>query len=450
MIVLLTIAIISFLSNYFINRQFSEYIARQQELRVEVIKTSLSQQFNQLEGQWNLDYIYSIGMYSLYEGYIIKVYDEKKQILWDAQSHDMNLCQQIINEVSERMRIQYPQLHGEFTFSDYQLEQGGTKVGSVSIGYYGPFFLDDNEFWFLNALNLILISVGAISLAISLIVGHMLAKRLSNPIYKTVEATKLIADGNYEVRIEEGTNIKELNILENSINHLAVSLNYLENIRKQLTEDVAHELRTPITILQTHLEAMIEGVWQPTSERLQSCNEETIRIGKLVNDLEQLAKFEKDNLNLNKIKINLYELINKIVGIYEGEINNKNLTVNVIGKDIIILADQDRINQVVINLLSNAVKYSKEEGEIEFRLFETETSLGFEICDKGNGIPKKELPFIFERFYRADKSRNRLTGGSGIGLTIVKSIVEAHGGNIKVESKINQGSCFVVTLPKSP
>ncbi|HWT73526.1 MAG TPA: ATP-binding protein [Mobilitalea sp.] len=447
-VVLLTIAIISFLANYFINQQFTAYIAKQQELKAQIITTSISEQYTAFTNQWNLDYIHAIGMSSLYEGYIIKVYDKDDNILWDAQSHDMNLCNRIMNEISERMKVKYPQLDGEFKATDYPLVQEDKAVGHVSISYFGPFFLNDNDFKFLHSLNTILLSVGFVSLLVSLIVGHMMAKRISLPILKTVEITKQIADGRYEARLEEGSNTKELVLLEDSINHLAVSLETLEKLRKQLTEDVAHELRTPITILQSYLEAMTEGVWDASPERLQSCYEEVIRIGKLVGDLESLAKLEGENLKLNKQRMDLYAVIDRTVQSFSAETADKGLQVALLGPHTELLADQDRIKQVIVNLFTNAVKYSKEGSSINIEVFETKDIAGFHISDTGIGISKEELPYIFERFYRADKSRNRSTGGTGIGLTIVKSIVEAHGGRVSVDSKLNEGSTFTVTLPK--
>ena len=454
-IVLLTIVIISVLSNYFINREFTDYISRQQELKTQIITTSISQQYSQDTKEWNLDYIHAVGMSSLYEGYIIKVYDENSKILWDAQSHDMKLCNQIMDEISERMRIQYPQLGGEFTSKTHQLEQNGTIVGSVSISYFGPFFLNDNEFQFLRSLNIVLFGVGAIALILSLFIGQMLAKRISHPILKTVEVTKQISDGNYAARLKEESDTKELKLLEGSINHLAESLETLERLRKQLTEDVAHELRTPITILQSYLEAMAEGVWEPNNERLVSCYEEVVRIGRLVGDLENLARLEGQNLKLDKQKVDLHAIIQQVCGSFEAERMNKRLQIEITGPHPVVSADESRIKQVVVNLLSNAIKYSKEDdlssmhrGIISIELFETSDSAGFRIRDTGIGIPEKELPYVFERFYRADKSRNRLTGGSGIGLTIVKSIVQAHGGQVTVKSKLGEGSTFMVMLPK--
>lgn len=447
-VVLLTIAIISFLSNIFINRQFTEYITKQQDLKAQVITSSISQQYSIFPSQWDMNYVSTIGMISLYEGYIIKVYDKDNNMIWDAQSHDMNLCNKIMNDISTSMKVEYPQLRGEFTATDYPLVKDGVTVGYISISSFGPFFLNENDYKFLHSLNTILPCIGFVSLLVSIIVGHKLAKRISQPILKTVEITKQIANGRYEVRLEETSSTKELNLLEESINHLAVSLETLEKLRKQLTEDVAHELRTPITILQSYLEAMTDGIWEASPERLQSCYEEVIRVGKLVGDLESLAKLEGENLKLNKQRMDLRSVIDKIVQSFDAEIENKKLVVTIHGSHMEFLADHDRMKQVIVNLFTNAIKYSKEGCNINFELFETRDTIGFHIMDNGIGITKEELPYIFERFYRADKSRNRSTGGTGIGLTIVKSIVEAHGGRVSVESVLNEGTKFTVTLPK--
>lgn len=447
-LILISVTVISLLSNDLINKQFTVYIKRQQELRTQVITATLSEQYVRLSKKWDMDYIHTIGMLSLYEGYILKVYDKDHQILWDAQSHDMALCDRIMEDISERMRIKYPGMEGEFQSASYPLTQSGIKIGSVSISYFGPFFLSENDFKFLEALNKVLIGVGLTSLFLSIFVGGILARRISRPILNTVDAAKEIADGNYGVRLTEETDTSELKLLMESINHLATSLDTLERLRRQLTEDVAHELRTPITIIQSHIEAIMEGVWEPTPDRLQSCYDETVRIGKLVKDLEQLAKLESNNLKLCKSKVQLIDLLNKTKLVFEGELQNKNLSVMVEGPNLEISVDPDRLQQVFINLMSNAVKYSKENGRILMETFEGEGIVGILIKDNGKGIPKEELPYIFERFYRADKSRNRMTGGAGIGLTIVKSIVEAHGGKVKVSSTLNEGSTFTVILPK--
>jgi signal transduction histidine kinase len=448
MVVLLTVALLSFLSNYLIQNQFREYVAKQQQNTAAQIVENISAQYDAAGESWNTDLIHAIGMYALYDGYIVKVYDRDGAPLWDAETCDMRLCGQIMDDISRRMAVEYPAVNGEFTTEVFPLLLGLNRIGTVSIACFGPFFLSEDDSLFLDALNRILPGIAVFSLLISAAAGVFLARRLSGPILKTVGMTRDIADGKYSTRIREGTGTAELDQLIGSINHLAGSLEKQERLRRQLTADVAHELRTPLTTVQTHMEAMLEGVWAPTAERLESCYDEMNRLGTLVNDLENLAKVESDNLKLHKTKTGLRELTGRALGNYEKEFADRRLCVEVTGTCSDICADRDRLSQVLINLISNAVKYTPDGGKISITLSDAKGEVIFRIRDTGVGIPEEELPYIFERFYRADKSRNRNTGGSGIGLAIVRSIVTAHGGRVDVESRPGAGSCFTVALPK--
>jgi signal transduction histidine kinase len=448
MMVLFTVLLISFLSNIFINLKFKDYISEQQKQKTKEIVSSLSQQYNIKLDSWNVNFIHTIGMYALYDGYIIRVYDVEGESVWDAEKHDMTLCMQVMADISQRMKEKYPKINGEFISQNYNLVQSGKIVGSVSISYFGPYFLSENDFQFISALNTILISIGIFSFILSILIGWMMARRISKPISKTVDIAKEISAGNYSIGFEDITKTKELDELILSINHLAKSLKDQEELRKQLTADVSHELRTPLTTVATHLEAMIEGVWEPTQCRLQSCYEEVNGITTLVRDLEQLAKAESNKLKLNKTSFDLMNIINNIINFFEIEIKNKNLKVTIDGDLGSVVADKDRIIQVIRNLLSNAIKYTLDHGHVKIKIIDTEKSVIFTVEDDGIGISEEDIPFVFERFYRADKSRNRKTGGTGIGLAIVKSIVSAHGGKVEVKSKVNYGSSFKVTLPR--
>jgi len=449
LIMLLTVASISFLSNILIEKEFTNYLTIQQEKRTQEITDSLSRQYDLNTKTWDADFVHTIGMYALYDGYIVKVYDLQNQTIWDAETCDMSLCTQVMDDISHRMDTKYPQMNGEFMSKTISIMKDGEVIGTAHISYFGPYFLSADDFQFLYALNTILIGIGLFSLIFSVIVGTILAKRLSSPILNTVTVTKQISDGDYDVRIAEGSNTRELNELIVAVNHLADSLGKQESLRKQLTSDVAHELRTPLTSIGTHIEAMIEGIWEPTNERLQSCHDEILRIGKIIQDLENLAKVESDNLKLDKTQINPTELSEKAVGNFGVDINKKMLNVLISGDSSAIYADQNRISQVLINLVSNAVKYTPENGTIKIHISEDKQFVQVSVSDNGIGIPKDELQYVFERFYRADKSRNRMTGGSGIGLAIVKSIVTAHGGMVEAESQLNEGSCFTIILPKN-
>ena len=447
-IALITVAVISLLSNLFINIEFEKYVKEQQKVRSEDIVANLSRQYNSLTGQWDMGYIHGAGMFALYEGYVIRLSDKDGAVVWDAENHDMSLCNQIMNDITKRMEEKRPNLQGGITTQEYDLMQNGQTVGKVAIRSYGPYFLSENDFRFLNTLNLLLFIIGILSMVGSLLAGGILAKRITRPITKTAHIATQIAEGNYRIRFGGRVKIRELDELVTAVNHMAVSLDTQESLRKRLTTDVAHELRTPLTAISSHLEAMLEGVWQPTPARLQSCYEEIGRISGLIADLEKLAQVENENLTLHKIPLDLLELAHTVSGNFESESAKKRITLCVYGESSTVAADMDRLYQVITNLLSNAIKYTPENGQVQITVKDMPESGILTVTDNGIGIPKDELPLIFERFYRTDKSRNRKTGGAGIGLTIAKAIVIAHNGKIEAESEAGQGSCFTVTLPK--
>ena len=448
LVVAVTVFLISILADLLVNERFKSYLKVQQIEKTNEIVSNISRQYNSFTNEWNKDFIHTIGMYFLYDGYIIKIYDNNDSMVWDAEVHDMSLCNEVMSDIAERMRTKYPKHDGHVTLKEYQLNQNGIPIGTVTISYYGPFFLDENDFNFINAFNAIILSVGGISLVISVVIGWLMAKRISKPITDAINITHKISEGNYEIRFTEQPKLIELNDLANSIHQLEDSLKNQEVLRKQLTADVAHELRTPLATLSTHLEAMMEGIWEPSRERLHSCYEEIQRISKLVFDLENLAKVESQVLKLNKTSVDLYSIVATICAGFEIEAKNKKITLTIKGNSCYATVDEDRIKQVIYNLLSNAVKYTQEGGQITIQVKDNQDCVNIIVEDNGIGIPKEELRFIFERFYRADKSRNRKTGGAGIGLAIVKSIVQAHGGITLVKSEIDKGSQFIVTLPK--
>lgn len=438
--------LISALVYVIVNRQFEAYTENQVNIRSESIVANIGHQYNAATATWNLDYLHAAGMYALYDGYILTVYDASGQIVWDAESHDMTLCEQIMEDISARMR-QWKN-NGGFVSKTYDLTQDEQVIGSISVRYYGPYFFSENDVRFIDTLHTVLFLIGLLSLFFALLAGHLLARRIARPVTEAAAIAKQIANGDYEVQWKHEIKTGELNQLISAINELAAQLGKQETLRRQLTANVSHELRTPLAAIGSHLEAMVEGVWEMTPERLKSCHEEVERLSHLVSDLECLAKVEGDNLKLNKTPVNLLEIADSAVATLDTAAAKKSILLAVAGIPTHVPADKDRIRQVLINLLSNAIKYTPSGGHIRVEVKDTPFQGILIVEDDGTGIAEEELPFIFERFYRTDKSRNRKTGGAGIGLAIVKSIVMSHGGTVTAESRENQGSRFTVSLPK--
>ena len=441
------LSLIGFSANILLESQFKNYIINQQNNKNAEIVTLINQQYGTDNG-WNRQVIESIGLNALEQGMIVKVRDNNNNVIWDATLHNNGLCTQMLSHMEQNMNSRYHNFNGQYVENKYPVVKDSQNVGSIEIGYYGPFYFTDNDLSFINTLNRALFAVGAILLIFALALGTYMAKRLSKPISSAINAADQISKGFFGDRIHEKSSTKEIILLTGTINNLAETLDRQDNLRKRMTADVAHELRTPLTTLQSHLEALIDGIWKPDTDRFKSCHEEVMRITRMVGDLEKLASMENETVILNKSRFNFTDLVKSLKQNFDSDFKNKQIEFDVNGKDEIITADKDKISQVIINLLSNALKYTEQGGKTNVIVTGTAESVVLSVKDTGIGISSEDIPYIFERFYRADKSRNRLTGGSGLGLAITKAIVDAHKGTINVHSEMNRGTEFIVTLPR--
>ena len=298
----------------------------------------------------------------------------------------------------------------------------------------------------LKDMKNLIIGISLLMIIVVIAVSVFLSQKISKPIIVVSKMTDFIKMGGYDQKLEYESSIVEIDNLINSINELSRELYKMENMRKNLTSDISHELRTPLTSIQTHLEAMIDGIWEPSKERLNSVNEEVIRLSHLVNQLKNLAKFDSYEDKLNLKNENLTQLIKNIIYNNESYALDKNIRIKYELEDVNANIDKEKISQVIINLISNAIRYTNLNGEILIKLYKKSDFIKIIVKDNGIGIPEESLDYIFERFYRVDKSRCRNTGGTGVGLTICKSIVDLHKGKIEVKSKLNEGSEFIITL----
>lgn len=445
---LLLVASISFCINLFFRVQFNDYVKSQLKQQSENIVSLVEKQYDSSSEQWNTNAIENIGMNALEQGIILKVKDSAGQTVWDATVHNNGLCVRMLEQMAQNMKSQNPNFKGGYEETTFTVVSNYKNVGEADIGYYGPYYYTNNDIQFLNRINIVLVVIGIISLFFAILLGSFMSSRISRPIAKAICAASEISKGNFKERIQETSDTREINQLTDSVNNMAESLEKQQTLRKTMAADVSHELRTPLATLQSSLEAMIDGIWEPSNERLESCHEEILRINRLVGDLEKLEKAEADNAVLELTEFDLTELISHIIHNFEPDFYKKGVTINFTGDAETIQADQDKISQVIINLVSNALKYTLEGGKVKIEVKSMAKTVELIVRDTGYGIPPEDLPNIFERFYRADKSRNRLTGGSGLGLTITKSIVEAHKGTIRVKSEISKGTEFQVILPK--
>lgn len=444
------VLLVSILANVFLAWQFKAYAMTKQEQRVEGLLELLADRHADWNGQWASAGLESIGVKMLNEGLLLKIWQPDGTLLWDARSHNDGMCTAIIESIADTMQSQDSRFQGAYVEETYPVTTGGQTVATVTIGYYGPYFFTPADVEFLNALNRLLLLATLVAVLVSLGLGWLLARRLTLPITRVIGATRQIAAGRLDTQIPETASPVELSDLTTSVNALAATLEAQESLRRQLTSDVAHELRTPLAIVQSHLEAMVDGTWVASTERLSACHDEVARLGGLVRDLEGLTQLEQDNLHLQGTLVDLTAQLGQLATHFQPEFAAKGIELTLDLAPMTLFGDKDKLSQLFVNLLTNALKFTPSGGLVQVTgRSEPADSVTVTVRDNGQGIRPEDLPHVFERFYRADKARTRSAGGSGIGLTIARAIVEAHGGTLSAASEPGQGAVLTVRLPAS-
>lgn len=287
----------------------------------------------------------------------------------------------------------------------------------------------------------------------ALVVGLVLFRQIVSPIRAVTLAAQRVAAGELEQRVPVRTQ-DEIGQLAGAFNQMADTLARNQQLRRNMIADIAHELRTPLSVIQGNLEAMLDGVLPADAQEIASLHEETLMLSRLVADLRLLSLAEAGQLSLERAPVELSALLGRVADALrlQADANQITLETEAAADLPAIQLDADRIGQVLSNLLHNALRYTPAGGRITVRAARAPVSTGqpallVEVADTGRGIAPEDLPYVFERFYRADKSRARSSGGSGIGLALAKQLVEAHGGQIGVASTVGQGTTFSFTLP---
>ena len=302
---------------------------------------------------------------------------------------------------------------------------------------------------FLRAMNTALAVAALAAFLAAVAVSIFVTRRIVAPIRAMSAASARIADGRYAERVPV-TSSDELGELAEQFNRMAAALEQVEQVRRDLVADVAHELRTPLASIDGYMEALIDGVVPPEPETFHRVRREASRLQRLVADLQELSRAEAGQLPIHPRPVAVSDLVDAAVGRLRPQFEDKGITLTpeVASGLPRVLADPDRIGQVLTNLLGNALQHTPPGGRVAIRAHPERGMVALAVADTGVGIAPEHLPHLFDRFYRADRSRARSSGGSGIGLTIARHLVEAHGGAIRVESPgPGRGATFTFTLP---
>jgi two-component system, OmpR family, sensor histidine kinase BaeS len=431
--------------NLVFNQQFSNYLTKTSETVIEQLPARLSAVY-QSKGAWDTASLDEISQ-SLPVGTTVTLTDPNgKQIA--TLSHMMD---DMMNGQSDMMGMSM----SSSSITSWKTKtltisgpQGTLAIANVHYPSSAP-ILNPQDVNFQSSVFYSLLLAGGLALVFGIILSYFTSRRLVEPLNRLTIAAERIGKGHLNERVIIQTK-DEVGKLANAFNVMVDNLNHQETLRKQFTADIAHELRTPLTSIKSYIEAFQDKVLPADEENLSSIHEEIDRLVDLSSDLKDLNVAEIGALTPIVEPTDLNYLLEKVIHSLYSLIQEKQLTLNWSPplEPVITSGDGRLLTRLFYNLIHNAYKYSNTGGEITITLTPAVDSVLIRIKNTGSGIPKEDLPFIFERFYRADKSRSRETGGTGIGLALVKQITALHQGTITVQSTVGQDTEFIVQLPK--
>lgn len=336
--------------------------------------------------------------------------------------------------------------------SDVQAMQsmmgGGGMMGNSWMGDSWMGMTSQPATNFMGNLGRTLWVAGIVGVLLAIVLGALFTQYIVAPLGQVSAAAKRVAKGDFHHRVNVRGST-ELTELGESFNSMAETLKHDRELRQNTMADIAHELRTPLSVLQANIEGMQDGVLEKSPENLESLHQETLTLSRLIEDLRTLSLAESGQLKFNLKSTDMRDLSSKVVEGMQTQFASKKVSLSLESPEVLapVTADPDRIQQVLGNLLTNALRYTPENGRVSVKVGADDGGVIASVTDNGIGISSQDLPKLFDRFYRADRSRTRATGGTGLGLAIVKQLVEAHGGRVWATSELGKGSSFFFRLP---
>ena len=456
LIVVVSVGLMAYLANLSTAREFQQYIMRGSMVYTQHVADILSQHYTKEQGWSGLQDVLAGLLRSRNDRLIVA--DSSGAIVGDTEK---NLLGKDTTEagLGDGSVIN---ASGEYVGNLYLLVSAETRTGMGHMGGRGSSaspMLSLAEEDFLDRINSSLWVAGLAAIAVALVLGLILTRQITRPVHALTRGARHIASGNLGYRVNVGTK-DELGEMAQSFNSMASTLERSEQSRQRLLADITHELRTPLTVIEGTIDGMLDNVFEPDREHLGSIKEQTTLLTRLIGDLRELSLAESGQLRLNLALTDIVALVRRKISQAEVGAKEKSirLSLNVPRNVPEIKVDSTRIEQVIANLLTNAIRHTPAKGSVTVSI-KTEASddaphlnrpgVIISVADTGGGIAAENLPHVFERFYRASDSRSRSEGGPGLGLSIVKQMVQAHGGEVWVESESSKGSIFYIALPLS-
>jgi len=413
---------------------FNDLLEGEIEDRVYWLTNYLEQRYEK-DGELSEKLADDVIRFALMMGFEMKIFDDSDKLVSDTYKTYNKSDEYMKRRLSSYYRIILSQHDGDF--KSYPLFCKGEEIGNIEIKFVGS----ERKALFLKRSGLFLLLAGVVSLLGTFIFSFLLSRHILIPVEFLYEATKKVTSGEKNIKLKKLSN-DELGELIDAFNSMWEKLKQLEEARKISIAKFAHELRTPITIIQGELEGMLDGVLEIDKKRLYSIYEELERLKKMVFELESLYRLEKKAKMKHNEQVNLTSFFHTIEEIFQKEISKKdglNLIIDC-PDELYIFIDEDILRQLICNLVSNAIN-STDKGYIKITAKKDNHILQIMVEDTGKGIDRNDMPFIFDPFYGRGK-------GLGIGLAIVKEIVDIFGGKIEIETEKGRGTRFIITLPE--
>lgn len=445
LVILAGVLVVTFISNRTTANEFQQYMFRGQMVRLGDIASELSE-FYRAQGSWAgvssmLQDASTASMSSMMGGNVGNEMSMAAGGLWLADAHSSIIAS------SDDSR------QGEMISSAERANATPILLTGQTVGWLiaDPLMLhgvtDSAAQEFLARVNRSILLAALAAGAIALALGFILFRQITAPLNSLAAATDKIAAGDLTARAPVHGD-DEIARVARSFNAMADNLGRSETARRSMLADISHELRNPLGVIQSHLEAMLDGVFPLNQEQLTSLHDETLLLSRLVGDLRELALADAGQLTLTRERTDLGALIERVVAAFQPQATKEGIVLTTEVETIPPLyLDAQRIEQVVRNLVSNTLRYTPSGGSVLVKLTREKTAARVQVRDTGIGIAPDALQHVFERFWRGDKSRSRTQGNAGLGLAIAKQLVEAHAGQIGVESSLNVGTTFWFTLP---
>jgi two-component system, OmpR family, sensor histidine kinase BaeS len=413
---------------------FREFLEGEQEDHVYWVTADLEASYD-TNGRWQNDSVRRDVVWAYMLGFETRLMDRKGAVVIDTDRALKTLPLLAKQRITELSTLRSAEETGPFI--PYPLFVRDREIGRLEVRFLNP----KRERVYIERSNTFLIVALGVLGGLVVLLSVVFSGRMTRPLKKMASAAAAISEGDFSKRVDV-TAQDELGRLSHAFNRMADTLQTQELLRKKMIANVAHELRTPLTAMQGELEGMIDGLIPANKDQLQSLCEESERLRKMLDGMEELTQAQASRLTLKKKSVEMKPFLETIVERLTRPAVEKRITVRLECKEgVTAHADPDRLSQIVINLVSNALKAVDGGGTVTVGAARAESATVIEIRDTGRGIKEEDLPFIFERFYSGS------SGGLGLGLAIVRELVDAHGGTIDVKSTYGAGSVFSVHLP---